>query len=173
LARRSRSYVPRLEQLEDRIVPSVLVIDDQSNSGPAAWLITAGSVTETLPVGAPTILQTTGFTGVEIDAGTGGNIFNIQSTVIPVTINSQGPDAVILGNVQDGMQDIAGDLTLDDRMMQFQIVNADDSAPGSMACSLYRRPPIRLVSRPSAPVILYEEEPKMTITNRLTYDHDC
>jgi hypothetical protein len=121
-------FVPRLEQLEDRTVPSVLVINDQSNAIPATWLITAGSVIESIPGVAPTILQTSAFTGVEIDAGTGGNTFNVQSTSIPVTINSQGADTVNLGNIQHGMQDIVGDSTLDDSMTQFNTVSADDSA---------------------------------------------
>ena len=42
-----------LEPLEGRTVPSVLFINDQTNSNPATWLITANSVTETVGTQPP------------------------------------------------------------------------------------------------------------------------
>jgi hypothetical protein len=120
-----------LEPLEDRTVPSALVIDDLANANPTTWLITANQVTQTVQgsVSAPTVFDTTAATGLVINAGSGGDIFNVQSTAaaIPLTINSQAADTANLGNTTDGVQDILGDVTLNNPN-QLTTVSLDDSA---------------------------------------------
>jgi hypothetical protein len=125
------SCPPRLEPLEDRTVPSPLVINDVANATPTTWLITANKVTQIVQgsVSGPTIFDTTPFTGLIINAGTGGNIFNVQSTTaaIPLTINSQAADTVNLGNTTDGVQDVLGDVTLNNPN-HMTAVSLDDTA---------------------------------------------
>jgi acrosin len=119
-----------LESLEDRTVLSPLVIDDGANANPTTWLITANQVTQTVQgsLSAPTVFDATAFTGLVINAGTGGDIFNVQSTtaVIPLTINSQAADTVNLGSTTDGVQDILGDVTISNPN-QLTAVSLDDS----------------------------------------------
>jgi hypothetical protein len=119
----------RLEPLEDRTPLSVLVINDQTNPNPATWLVTASSVNETVQDQPPITQQTSDFTGVVINAGTGGNTFDVQSIAagIPLTINSQVADTANLGNTTHGVQDILADVTLTNPS-QATTLFADDSA---------------------------------------------
>jgi hypothetical protein len=118
----------RLEPLEDRTLLSVLVINDTTNPNPATWLVTASSVTETVQDQPPITQQTSDFTGVVINAGTGGNTFDVQSIAagVPLTINSQAVDTVNLGNPTHGVRDILADVTLTNPS-QATTLFADDS----------------------------------------------
>jgi hypothetical protein len=119
----------RLEPLEDRTLLSVLVINDTTNPNPTTWLVTATSITETVLGQPPITQQTSDFSGVVINAGTGGNTFDVQSiaTGIPLTINSQAADTVNLGNTTHGVRDILADVTLTNPS-QATTLFADDSA---------------------------------------------
>jgi hypothetical protein len=51
---------------------------------------------------------------LELNGGTGGNTFNVESTMAgtATAINSAGLDAVNVGNATDGVGDIQGALSL-------------------------------------------------------------
>jgi streptogramin lyase len=103
----------------DRVNGAAFKLDDQANTAPTIWTITSSGITEQvggLPLVAIPVASLGAFTSLEIDAGSGGNTFDILSTPagIPLTINgsSAGNDTYVFGDSSHSLTDLRGPITL-------------------------------------------------------------
>jgi hypothetical protein len=93
---------------------SAMKFDDRANTLPTTWTVTSSSVTRQVQGQLAETFPYSNITSLEIDSGTGGNTFYVQSTAAgtATTINSAGTDSVNVGNSTDGVGDIQGALSI-------------------------------------------------------------
>src|SRR5207302_7339839 len=90
------AFTPRLEVLEDRVVPTAVILDDSVSSAATTYTITASTV----QINNQFSFSYTGADSLTIKGSSGTDTFNLQglSAAIPVTIDpGAGTTAVNVG----------------------------------------------------------------------------
>ena len=128
---RPRCFVPNLEALETRTVPTVTVslingvLTAQCDSG--ANTVTVDHFGATAVINGSSFLDTF-YNSILINGGAGGTMSNIHGIVKPLTINGGGTDTVNIGS-GGRVTDIQADITITDPPVgAYAAVNVDDSA---------------------------------------------
>lgn len=90
-------------------------IDDTANTAPTIWSITSTGVTRQVEGQMPTTIGLGSAAGVEIDAGSGGNMFHVLSTAAgtPLTLDGgSGGDAYDFGDPTHPLTNLQAPITL-------------------------------------------------------------
>jgi hypothetical protein len=129
--------IPGGTTIAGRGIADDLSVNDQADSQPSQWTITASSIALSHASGVisglpPAVINYRNLGSLEITEGSGDNVVDVQATsaATTTTITASGNDAVKIGNATDGVGDIQGALNIAHNPSSggYTALTVDDSA---------------------------------------------